>query len=136
MTQMFPYATAVYAAVLGLLGAILTVNVIVNRARHNVLYGDGGVPALTQAIRAHCNFAEQVPLALILVGLVEAFAWRSAVIHGLGVVLLVGRLLSAWGLATTMTLSFGRQAGATLTVIVVVVASALILYSGADSFMR
>lgn len=136
MTQMFPYATAIYAAVLGLLGAILTVNVIVNRAKHNVLQGDGGVPALTQAIRAHCNFAEQVPLALIVVGLAEAFGYRSMIIHGLGVVLLVGRLLSAWGLATTMTLSFGRQAGATLTVIVVVVASVLILYAGYGTFMR
>ena len=80
--------------------------------------------------------AEQVPLAVILVGLVEAFAWRSSVVHGLGIVLLAGRLLSAWGLATTPTLSFGRQAGATLTVLVVVVASALVLYSGAGSFMR
>jgi uncharacterized membrane protein YecN with MAPEG domain len=136
MTQMFPYATAVYAAVLGLLGAILTINVIVNRARHNVLQGDGGLPALTQAIRAHCNFAEQVPMALILVGLVEAFAYRSMIVHGLGVVLLIGRLLSAWGLATTMTLSFGRQAGATLTIIVVAVASGLILYAGCGMFVR
>ena len=136
MTQMFPYATAVYAAVLGLLGAILTVNVIVNRARHNVTQGDGGVPALAQAIRAHCNFAEQVPLALILVGLVEAFGYRSMIIHGLGVVLLIGRLLSAWGLATTLTLSFGRQAGATLTILVVAVASVLILYTGYGTFMR
>ena len=132
----FPLTTAVYAAVLGLLGAILTVNVIVNRARSKVLYGDGGHETLMLAIRAHCNFAEQVPLAVILVGLVEAFTWRSSVIHGLGIVLLAARLLSAWGLATTPTLSFGRQAGATLTVLVVVVASALVLYSGAGSFMR
>jgi len=136
MTQMFPYATAVYAAVLGLLGAILTVNVIVNRARSNVTQGDGGIPVLAQAIRAHCNFAEQVPLALILIGLVEAFAWRSMIVHGLGVVLVIGRLFSAWGLATTLTLSFGRQVGASLTILVVVVASVLILYSGAGTFMR
>ena len=104
----FPLTTAVYAAVLGLLGAILTVNVIVNRAKSKVLYGDGGNESLMLAIRAHCNFAEQVPLAVILVGLVEAFAYRTSVVHGLGIVLLVARLLSAWGLATTPTLSTGR----------------------------
>jgi hypothetical protein len=33
MTAMMPMTTAIYAAILGLLGAALTVNVIVNRAR-------------------------------------------------------------------------------------------------------
>ncbi len=133
---MFPYVTAVYAAILGLLGGILTVNVIVNRARSDVTQGDGGVPVLAQAIRAHCNFAEQTPLALILVGLIEGFGYRNVIVHGLGVVLLAGRLLSAWGLATTLKLSFGRNAGISLTIIVVAVASVLILYSGAGAFMR
>ena len=133
---MFPYATAIYAAILGLLGAVLTVNVIVNRARSNVTQGDGGVAALAQAIRAHCNFAEQTPLAIVLVGLVEGFGYRSMIVHGLGAVLLIGRLLSAWGLATTLTLSFGRNAGISLTVLVVAVASVLILCTGATTFMR
>ena len=133
---MFPYLTSIYAAILGLLGAVLTVNVIVNRARSDVTQGDGGVPALAQAIRAHCNFAEQTPLALMLVGLVEGFGYRALIVHGLGVVLLAGRLLSAWGLATTLKLSFGRNAGISLTVVVVVAASVLVLYTGAATFMR
>jgi hypothetical protein len=33
-------------------------------------------------------------------------------------------------------LSFGRQAGAGLTIVVVVIASALVLYAGGGSFMR
>ncbi len=132
----FPLTTAIYAAVLGLLAAILTVNVILNRTRTRVLYGDGGDASLMQAIRAHCNFTEQAPLAIILIGLVEAFAYRQMFVHALGAVLVLGRLLSAWGLATTPTLSFGRQAGAGLTIVVMVLASALVLYAGAGTFMR
>lgn len=133
---MFPYVTATYAALLGLLGAALTINVIVNRARSDVTQGDGGVPSLMQAIRAHCNFAEQTPLAVMLVGLVEGFGYRALIVHGLGVVLLIGRLLSAWGLSTTLKLSFGRNAGISLTVLAIVAASALILYAGAGALMR
>lgn len=129
MTPVFPFYTAIYAAVLGLLGALLTVNVIVNRVRAKVNVGEGGVAALAQAIRAHGNFAEQVPIALLLVGLVEAFGYRAPLIQGLGGALLVARLLSAWGLNSSLEQTFGRQAGATLTILVVAVSAALILYA-------
>jgi len=129
MTPVFPFYTSIYAAILGLLAALLTVNVIVNRVRAKVDVGDGGVASLAQAIRAHGNFAEHTPLALLLIGLVEAFAYRSPVVNGLGTVLLAARLLSAWGLNSTLKQSFGRQAGATLTILVTAVSAALILYA-------
>ncbi len=129
MTPVFPFYTSIYAAILGLLAALLTVNVIVNRVRAKVDVGDGGVASLAQAIRAHGNFAEHTPLALLLIGLVEAFAYRSPVVNGLGAVLLAARLLSAWGLNSTLKQSFGRQAGATLTILVTAVSAALILYA-------
>lgn len=90
---------------------------------------DGGVAALAQAISEHGNFAEQTPLALILIGLVEAFGYRSPVVNGLGVVLLAARLLSAYGLNSSLKQTFGRQSGATLTILVTFVAAALILYA-------
>jgi uncharacterized membrane protein YecN with MAPEG domain len=129
MTPVFPFYTSIYAAILGLLAALLTVNVIVNRVRAKVDVGDGGVASLAQAIRAHGNFAEHTPLALLLIGLVEAFAYRSPVVNGLGTVLLAARLLSAWGLNSTLKQTFGRQAGATLTILVTAVSAALILYA-------
>jgi uncharacterized membrane protein YecN with MAPEG domain len=129
MTPVFPFYTAIYAALLGLLAALLTVNVIFNRVRSKVEIGDGGVAGLAQAIRAHGNFAEQAPLSLLLIGLVEAFGYRSPVVQGLGGVLLVARLLSAWGLNSSLGQTFGRQAGAGLTVLVTAVSAALILYA-------
>ena len=131
MTPVFPFYTAIYAAVLGLLAAILTVNVnvIVTRVRTKVDMADGGVAPLAQAIRAHANFAEHTPLALLLIGLVEAFGYRSPVVNGLGVVLLAARLLSAWGLNSSLKQTFGRQSGASLTVLVTAASAALILYA-------
>jgi uncharacterized membrane protein YecN with MAPEG domain len=129
MTPVFPFYTAIYTAVLGLLAALLTINVIVNRVRSKVTIGDGGVASLAQAIRAHANFAEQTPIALLLLGLVEAIGYRSQVVLGLGGALLVARLLSAWGLNSSLHLTFGRQAGATLTILMIVVSAALILYT-------
>jgi len=40
------FTIAPYAAVLGLLGALLTANVIVNRVRTEVGAGDGGIARL------------------------------------------------------------------------------------------
>ena len=129
MTHVFPYYTAIYAAVLGLLAALLTVNVIVNRVRAKVDFADGGVAALGQAIRAHANFAEHTPLGLLLIGLVEAFGYPALAVNGLGIVFLVARLLSAWGLNTTLKQSFGRQSVASLTVLVTAVSAAMIVYA-------
>ena len=124
MTPVFPFDTAIYAAILGLLAAILTTNVIVTRVRTKIDIGDGGVAALAQAIRAHANFAEHTPLALLLIGLVEAFGYRSFVVNGLGVICWL-RASHAWGLNSSLKQTFGRQFGASLTVLVTAVAAAL-----------
>ena len=129
MTYVFPYYTAIYTAVLGLLAALLTVNVIVNRVRAKVDFADGGVAALGQAIRAHANFAEHTPIALLLIGMVEAFGYPALAVNGLATVFLLGRLLSAFGLNTTLKQSFGRQSGASLTVLVTAILAALIIYA-------
>jgi hypothetical protein len=127
----FPFYTAIYTGILGLLAALLTVNVIVNRVRAKVDFGDGDVAALAQAVRAQGNFAEHTPLALI--GLVEAFGYRWTLVNGLAVVLLLARLLSAWGLNSSLKQTFGRQSGAGLTILVTVISAALILYAASGA---
>ena len=87
-----PLIAAFYAALLGLLGAALTVRVIVQRARLHVNAGDGGVPAMAQAIRAHANFAEHVPLALLLIAFAELLGTPALPLHVLGVSLIVASL--------------------------------------------
>jgi len=122
-----PVITAVYAAIFGLFAAALTINVIANRVRLKVEGGDGGVPKMAQAIRAHANFAEHVPLAIILLGLAEMTGVRAWIIYVLGGVLLVARVLSAVGLNRSLAGSMPRQAGAGLTILVTVAASIAVL---------
>lgn len=108
MTNTIPVITAVMAAVLGLLGAALTANVIANRLRTGTLTGDGGNASLTQAMRAHGNFVEQAPLGLILLGLAETVGVRPAVVEVLGILLVASRLASAYGLNRSLGESRAR----------------------------
>jgi uncharacterized membrane protein YecN with MAPEG domain len=98
MIATVPVTTALCAAILGFLGATLTINVIANRVRSRIDAGDGGVAALAQAIRAHANFVEQAPLALIVIALAEALGARLLVVQALGVALVAARLASAYAL--------------------------------------
>ena len=119
--------TSLYAGALGLLAAWLTVRVILQRVKTGVQAGDGGNATLAQAIRAHANLAEQAPLALILLGLAEASGLPAPMLHGLGIVLLLGRSANAWGLSHSLGPTQPRQLGAGLTLLVVVTASGAIL---------
>jgi uncharacterized membrane protein YecN with MAPEG domain len=118
---------APYAAVLGLLGALLTVNVILNRVKARVDAGDGGVAALAQAIRAQGNFIEQAPLALIIIGLGEVAGARGLTVHVLGIALLVSRLASAYALNRSLAQSPLRQLGGGSSILILAAASIVLL---------
>jgi uncharacterized membrane protein YecN with MAPEG domain len=127
MPATIPFVTAVYAAVLALLGSVLTVNVIVNRVRSSVDSGDGGVATMAQAIRAHGNFAEQAPMAIIVIAFAEAAGTRPLFVNILGIALVAARLAAAYALNRSLAVTLMRQIGATVTALVVAAASAAIL---------
>jgi len=128
MSTVVPATSAIYAALLGLLAAVLTVRVILQRVKTGIQAGDGGNADLGQAIRAHANLSEQAPLALLLLMFAEVLGTPAAWLHTLGVVLVLARLSSAWGLSRSLGPTQPRQAGAGLTVLVVVSAALLIGY--------
>jgi uncharacterized membrane protein YecN with MAPEG domain len=108
-----PTVTALYAALAALLLIALSVRVIAVRRRAGVALGDGGDAALSRRIRAHGNFIEYVPLALLLMLLMEMLGLPAWLLHALGIGLLGGRLVHAWSLsAASIT---GRVAGMMLT---------------------
>jgi uncharacterized membrane protein YecN with MAPEG domain len=124
----FIIITSLYAAVLGFMFAGLTINVIVKRVKLGVDIGDGGKVAMIQACRAHGNFAEHVPLALLLILLAELIGSPPAMIHGLAAVLVFARLASAYGLLGSTAPTPGRVTGAGLTILVDIVAAGLIIF--------
>jgi uncharacterized membrane protein YecN with MAPEG domain len=117
----------VCAGLLGLLAVSLTVSVGRMRMQKKIYLGDGGDKELLAAIRAHGNFMEYVPLCLVLIYFVSDFYgyWYTSI---MAVVLLLARVLHAGGILGFIPL--GRTIGAAGTTILLVVASALIIYSG------
>jgi uncharacterized protein len=128
MPTTLPFVAAAYAALFGLISTLLTARVIMNRVRSGIQAGDGGDASLARAIRAHANFAEQVPLALLLLVLVEGVGVATPIVHALGATLVVARLANAVGLSRSLGPTPPRQAGAALTLLVIVAASLLIFY--------
>jgi uncharacterized membrane protein YecN with MAPEG domain len=124
-------ATVFYAGLLGLLALALAIRVSRTRAATKIPLGDGGNETMQRAIRAHANFIEFVPLCLILIGLLEMAHAPRWLVHGLGIALVIARLLHAWGMSQASGPSLGRNAGAGLQYLVLLVAAAVCTYYGA-----
>jgi len=116
--------TPFYAGLLGLGLVLLSVMVIRQRRRARVALGDGGDARLRRAIRAHANFVEFAPLALLLIALAEWQGSPGWLVHLLAAALLIGRALHAWGISREPERFIFRTAGMMLTFGVLIVASA------------
>ena len=90
--------TAVTAAILGLIFFRLSLNVIGYRRQHKVSLGSGGHDDLERAMRAQGNFAEYVPISLILIACLELNAAPWWLVAATGMALIAGRLLHAKGI--------------------------------------
>ena len=91
--------TSFFAALFTLYFVKLALAVIKLRRTHQVALGDNGISQLEGAIRAHGNFAEYVPLGLILMGLLESYHFSSELVALLGIALASGRVLHARALS-------------------------------------
>jgi uncharacterized membrane protein YecN with MAPEG domain len=112
-----------YAGLLGLLLLILAFRVVAVRRATSIGLGDGGNALLLSRIRIHGHFAEYVPLALILMLILEVNGASPALLHGLGIALVAGRLAHAQGLTVGTGANAGRLLGNVLTWGVILVAA-------------
>ncbi|WP_447833720.1 MAPEG family protein [Aeromonas veronii] len=117
----------VYAALLALLFVLLSIRTIRTRHSRKVALGHGDDPAMLRAMRVHANFAEYVPLALLLIYFVETGSHAPWLIHLLGSALLLGRLCHAFGMSRTPENFRYRVVGMGLTFMVILVSTVHIL---------
>lgn len=94
----YPAMTAFYAGLFGFLFVALSLWVSMARFAHGVHHGDGGRTDLNRRIRAHANFAEYVPLTLLLIGLAEAGGAAPQLIQALLALLLAARIAHPLGM--------------------------------------
>jgi uncharacterized protein len=126
-----PSITSAYLGVLALLFAALGMQVSRLRRGNHVLFGDGGNIKLRSAIRAHANFAEYVPIIVLMVAMLEISGMPAIRVHLLMAALLVARLLHPLGMYVgpkTLQFQICRVGGIVLTTLVLI-ASALLLLS-------
>ena len=123
-----PLVTALWAALNGLLALGLAIHVSRTRARLRIGIGDGGNPEMARAIRLHGNNAEYLALALVLLAVDEILGAPELAIYVLGALLLLGRLLHAFGLGRSTGTSTARAVGVTLTWLAILLACLYALY--------
>lgn len=120
--------TLLYAGLLSFLFLVLSIRIVVVRRTGGHSLGDGENPILLRRIRAHANFSEYVPFILLMMGFLEFSHVSHGLLHGLGSVLLVSRLLHGYAFSFRQSFKFGRAAGAGLTFLLLIVCGVLCLY--------
>jgi len=125
---MTPAITAFYAGLLGLLYLALCWQVVDHRRKGRVGLGTGGNPDLERAVRVHGNFAEYVPLFLVLMLLAELGGATAWLLHALGVAFLMSRIAHAYGLSRSGGTSPGRFYGTLFTWVMLLAVSVLNLW--------
>lgn len=122
------HAAAFWVGLHLILLLVLSALVVRQRQQHRVLIGDEGVPELLRARRAFGNATEYVPAgmgALVMLAVVGA---PAAVVHGVGLVLFLGRLIHGWSLSVSAGASLGRSAGTLATWLAFLFAGCLLLF--------
>jgi hypothetical protein len=120
---------SIYASLLALLFVGLSVRTLRMRRRLRIAIGDAGDQTLLRAMRVHSNFAEYVPLGLILLMLMEAGGAHRWLVHALGACLLVGRVSHAYGVSQATEDYRFRVFGMAMTFVTLVSASIVLLLS-------
>jgi uncharacterized membrane protein YecN with MAPEG domain len=120
-----PTITTITAAVLGLLFAVLSGQVVAGRFTGKVLLGAGSedpTNPLFIAVRCQGNFAEYVPITLLLIGLIELRTGSTVIVMALAAALVLARVLHPIGMRLPSPNPF-RAGGFIITLTVLVLAS-------------
>ncbi len=106
---------ALYAAANAALLLILAVLTTRARRATGTSLGDGGNTRMTQAVRAHGNAAEYIPIGLILLYTLVLVGAPTWLLHVYGAAFTFGRVFHALGLHAGTGVTIGRFLGTILT---------------------
>jgi len=93
-----PAVSLLFAAALALVNLWLGVRASAARVARKVMVGDGGDPLVQARMRAHANFNEYVPMALVLMALIEMAGGGATPLYVAGIVLVLARVLHPFGM--------------------------------------
>ena len=120
--------TMLSASIIGLLLLKLSYQCVQIRMQKKILLGDDGETDMFHAMRVQANLTEYAPVGLIFVALLEYSQAHQWVLLAAAGLLILGRLLHAWGFSKTSGYSFGRYWGTVATWLQLAFASGAGLY--------
>ena len=107
--------TSLYGALLAIVFVVLSARVIRTRRSARIPLGDAGDATMQRVMRVHANFAEYVPLTLVLIALAEISEAPHWLIHLTGAALVAGRAVHAFGISREPENYQLREVGMVLT---------------------
>jgi hypothetical protein len=122
------HAAALWVGLHLILLLVLSVLVVRQRRKHQVVLGDAEIPELAQAIRAFGNATEYVPGGLIALAVLAVAGAQPIVVHAVGLVLFAGRVAHAIGLSRSGGSSILRSAGVTATWVAYILGAVALLF--------
>jgi len=122
--------TALYASILMIFALALSIRAggVRGKTGISVLFGEPPNMELAERVRVHQNFLEYVPLAIILMGIIELNSGNATFLHVFGVVLIFSRIAHAIGLKHDNMGHPGRVIGAGGTALISVAAALYALW--------
>ena len=122
--------TALYAGIMMIFALVLSFYAGSFRGKSgiSVLFGEPANMELAERIRIHQNFLEYVPMAIILMGIIEINGGNTTFLHVFGVVLIISRIAHAVGLKHDNMGHPGRVIGAGGTALISIAAALYALW--------
>ncbi len=128
--------TSLYAGLLCFVYLFLMFLVIRGRWKYRISLGDGGNAVMNARIRAQANFVETVPLALLLIFILDYQHVAPLYLHIFGCMLLAGRILHPYGLIKGKNnAGKARMAGMILTLLCILFAGITCLCKALSGFL-
>lgn len=135
MTGHIAFITPLYAGFFGIMLVVLSWRVNELRVKHeHAQMRDFNHNELTAAVRIRDNIIEYLPMALLLMWMLETMQFNPWVIHGLGVLIIIARLLHLQGLSEPSGNGRGRKLGTRLTWLHITLCSVL-AFAGAFGYI-
>jgi uncharacterized membrane protein YecN with MAPEG domain len=120
--------TALYAALLGIVGLVLWNLVGWQRGKAKISLNDGNIKPLIEANRRHMNWVENIPFILLLIAIAELNGGAKIWLHVMGAALLISRLIHPFGISADKMMTWQRMVGAGGTLIVGLAAIVTVLW--------
>lgn len=120
--------TAIFAFSLTFIILLLAYRVAMFRRKFRVGYGSNNNKDLEMAIGAHANAVENIPLAIVLLMLLELGHASQILLTIIACIFVLARVIHAYGLSHSIGVSFGRTYGTMATWILLMLMVSLNVY--------